>query len=54
MSLNMILPGDRIDQTDDVDTFNIKKIKNKEVSKYIIYIIFNYSYLIIGLGLGFF
>ena len=27
----MVLPGDRIDQSDDVDTFNIKKIKNKEV-----------------------
>ena len=32
MELKMIHPGDKIDQNDDIDLFNIKKIKSKHVS----------------------
>ncbi len=32
MALNMIIPGDTMQVTDDLELFNIKKIKKKNVS----------------------
>ena len=31
MALNMILPGDVIEQTEDIALFDLKKIKSKQV-----------------------
>ena len=32
MSLNMVIPGDQLDITDDISLFDLKKIKNKQVT----------------------
>ena len=32
MSLGMTIPGDRIETTDDINLFDLKKIKKKSVS----------------------
>ena len=34
MSLNMVIPGDQIEQTTDVATFDLEKIKHKHVRSY--------------------
>ena len=38
MALNMIIPGDTMEVTDDMELFNIKKIKKKHVSFYSVHL----------------
>ena len=34
MALGMVIPGDQIEQTDDIDIFDLKKIESRKVWLY--------------------
>lgn len=35
LNLNMVIPGDSIEMTDDIDLFNLKKLKSKHVGLHV-------------------